>query len=149
MLISTDRKCLPSHVSGDEGVIVKYMQLCALFPPLTLLCERKRYEVMSEITTDVHFTPIGIRDTRTVFTLCSKDTNAQVHRGGITHFFMPFSRVSRTSVEASLTYVLVDVPLIPDASLRLDRLDCSGTDKCATKKTRFSLNTPMIYYLFG
>lgn len=31
-------------------------------------------------------------------------------------------------------YVLVDVPLIPDASLKLDRRDCSGTDKCAKKK---------------
>lgn len=31
-------------------------------------------------------------------------------------------------------YVLVDVPLIPDASLKLDRRDCSGTDKCTKKK---------------
>lgn len=51
-----------------------------------------------------------------------------------TYFFIPFSKVSRTSVEASLIYVLVDVPLIPDASLKLDRRDCSGTDKCATRK---------------
>lgn len=59
---------------------------------------------------------------------------------GVTHFFMPFSRVSRTRVEASLTYVLVEVPLIPEASLRLDRLDCSGTDKYAARQKRFLFN---------
>lgn len=40
-------------------------------------------------------------------------------------------------MEASFTYVLVDVPLIPEASLRLDRLDCSGTVKWAAKQNRF------------
>jgi hypothetical protein len=39
----------PSHVFGDERVIVKYVQLYTLFPPLTLLREGKRYEVVSEI----------------------------------------------------------------------------------------------------
>lgn len=51
-----------------------------------------------------------------------------------TYFFIPFSKVSRTRVEASLTYVLVDVPLIPEASLKLDLLDCSGTDRWAKRR---------------
>ena len=51
--------------------------------------------------------------------------------------------VSRTSVEASLTYVLVDAPLTPDASLRLDRVEPSkslkpGTDKYAVYANNFS-----------
>lgn len=40
-------------------------------------------------------------------------------------------------MEASLTYVLVDVPLIAEASLRLDLLECSsfpGTESSAATK---------------
>lgn len=54
----------------------------------------------------------------------------------ITYFLIPFSSVSKTKVDASLTYVLVDIPLIADASLRLDLLECSsfpGTDSNAVK----------------
>lgn len=43
----------PSHVFGDKRMIVKYMQLCALFSPFTLLCEGKRYEVVPEIKRNV------------------------------------------------------------------------------------------------
>lgn len=42
-------------------------------------------------------------------------------------------------MEASFTYVLVDAPLIPDASLKLDLLECSslpGIDKRAIKFKR-------------
>lgn len=42
-------------------------------------------------------------------------------------------------MEASLTYVRVDVPLIPEASLKLDRLDCSGTDRCAAERRSVSV----------
>lgn len=34
------------HVFGDERVIVEYMKFRALFPPLTLLCQRERYQVV-------------------------------------------------------------------------------------------------------
>ena len=47
---------------------------------------------------------------------------------------IPFSRVSRINVDASLTYVLVEVPLIAEASLKLDLLESSslpGIDKDA------------------
>lgn len=47
---------------GDERVVVKYVQLCALFPPLALLRERKWYEVVSAIEMSVfyfHFFNVG------------------------------------------------------------------------------------------
>lgn len=42
---------------------------------------------------------------------------------------MPFSIVSRTSVEASFMYVLVEAPLRPEASERLDLLEFSSIDR--------------------
>lgn len=45
---------LPRHVLGDKCVIVKYVQFCPFFSPFTFLCERKWYEVMSEILENIY-----------------------------------------------------------------------------------------------
>jgi hypothetical protein len=52
-----------------------------------------------------------------------------------TYFLIPFSTVSKTKVEASLTYVLLEAPLIPEASLRLDLSESlsPGTDRYEPK----------------
>lgn len=36
----------PWHVFRYERVIVEYVKLGALFPPLALLCKRQRYQIM-------------------------------------------------------------------------------------------------------
>lgn len=114
----------PCHVFGNKCMIVKYMQLCSLFSPFTFLCEGKWHEVVSKIITNITYKMCKIS------CLFLKKTQKEK----VTYFFIPFSKVSRTSVEASLTYVLVDVPLIPEASLKLDRLDCSGTDRWTKRR---------------
>lgn len=131
----------PSHVFGDERMVVKYMQLCALFSPFILLREGKRYEVMPEIKRNARsfILVLKIINFKRHYKFYFKDTHKGEKKEKITYFFIPFSKVSRTSVEASLIYVLVDVPLIPDASLKLDRRDCSGTDKCATERKSFRI----------
>lgn len=111
---------------GDKCMVVKYVQLYPLFPPFTFLREGKWHEIVSKIIARVRIEREVVQRRHVFF---QKSKQKEREEKDVTYFFMPFSKVSRTRVEASLTYVLVDVPLIPEASLKLDRLDCSGTDR--------------------